>query len=148
LRQCTCSGGTIERYQRKISGPLLDRIDIHVQVPRVEIEKLSDKRQSEQSSAIRGRVMAARERQAARFNGAQMLTNADMGPREISTFVPLDTASESILAKAVQQLQLSARAYHRVLKLSRTIADLEGCDAVQANHLAEALQYRPRMASA
>jgi magnesium chelatase family protein len=117
-------------------------------VPRVEIEKLSDKRQSEQSSAIRGRVMAARERQAARFNGAQMLTNADMGPREISTFVPLDTASESILAKAVQQLQLSARAYHRVLKLSRTIADLEGCDAVQANHLAEALQYRPRMASA
>jgi magnesium chelatase family protein len=148
IRQCTCSSGTIERYQRKISGPLLDRIDIHVQVPRVEIEKLSDKRQAELSSAIRERVMTARERQTARFNGSAMLTNADMGPREISSFVPLDPAGEAILARAVQQLHLSARAYHRILKLARTVADLEGCEAVTANHLAEALQYRPRMAAA
>jgi magnesium chelatase family protein len=148
LRHCTCSNGTIERYQRKISGPLLDRIDIHVQVPRVEIEKLSDKRRVEPSEQIRARVMAARARQSDRFAQSQLLTNADMGPREIGTFVPLDATSEAILARAVQQLQLSARAYHRVLKLARTIADLEHCDQVEANHLAEALQYRPRIAAA
>jgi magnesium chelatase family protein len=148
LRHCTCSNGTIERYQRKISGPLLDRIDIHVQVPRVEIEKLSDKRRAEPSEQIRTRVMAARARQTDRFAQGPLMTNADMGPREIGTFVPLDATSEAILARAVQQLQLSARAYHRVLKLARTIADLEHCDQVEANHLAEALQYRPRIAAA
>jgi magnesium chelatase family protein len=148
LRQCTCSHSTIERYQRKISGPLLDRIDIHVQVPRVEIEKLSDSRKSELSADIRGRVMAARIRQTDRFAQSQLLTNADMGPRELGSFVPLDAPSEAILNRAVQQLQLSARAYHRVLKLARTIADLEASESVQANHLAEALQYRPRLAAA
>lgn len=148
IRQCTCSGQAVERYQRKISGPLLDRIDIHIQVPRVEIEKLSDKRQSERSSDIRERVMAARERQTARFSGTSLLTNADMGPRELATFVTLDQTSEAILNRAVQQLQLSARAYHRVMKLARTIADIEGSDEVCANHLAEALQYRPRIAAA
>jgi magnesium chelatase family protein len=148
LRQCTCSHTTIERYQRKISGPLLDRIDIHVQVPRVEIEKLSDSRKSELSADIRGRVMAARIRQTDRFAQSQLLTNADMGPRELGSFVPLDAPSEAILNRAVQQLQLSARAYHRVLKLARTIADLEASESVQANHLAEALQYRPRLAAA
>ncbi len=144
LRQCTCSGQAVERYQRKISGPLLDRIDIHIQVPRVEIEKLSDKRLSERSDAIRERVLQARIRQTERFAGTQLLTNADMGPRELASFVQLDATSEAILARAVQQLQLSARAYHRIMKLARTIADIEGADAVAANHLAEALQYRPR----
>jgi magnesium chelatase family protein len=148
LRQCTCSSGTVERYQRKISGPLLDRIDIHVQVPRVEIEKLSDKRQGESSTDIRARVMSARKRQADRFAQTSLLTNADMGPRELNSFVPLDATGEAILKRAVQQLQLSARAYHRVLKLARTIADLDQSDSVLANHLAEALQYRPRIAAA
>jgi magnesium chelatase family protein len=148
VRQCSCSQGAIERYQRKISGPLLDRIDIHVQVPRVEIEKLSDKRQGERSVDIRARVKVARQRQSDRFAQTALLTNADMGPRELNSFVCLDSMSEAILSRAVQQLQLSARAYHRVLKLARTIADLEQAENVQANHLAEALQYRPRIAAA
>ena len=92
--------------------------------------------------------MAARIRQTDRFAQSQLLTNADMGPRELGSFVPLDAPSEAILNRAVQQLQLSARAYHRVLKLARTIADLEASESVQANHLAEALQYRPRLAAA
>jgi magnesium chelatase family protein len=148
MRQCTCSGQTIERYQRKISGPLLDRIDIHILVPRVDIDKLSDRRSAEPSAAIRSRVAVARERQAKRFADSALLTNADMGPRELSQYVDLDLTTETMLNRAVQQLQLSARAYHRVLKLARTIADLEGCHAVQASHVAEALQYRPRVATA
>src|SRR5579859_4868667 len=145
VKECTCSAMMIARYQKKISGPLLDRIDIHVEVPRVDYEKLSDKRQAEDSKTIRARVQAARERQLERFKGTKMTCNAEMGPTEVRDFCQTDTSGEKLLKAAVQQLHLSARAYHRVLKLARTIADLAGCEMIAANHVAEAVQYRPRV---
>ena len=134
----------VTRYQKRISGPLLDRIDIHIEVPRVEYERLSDDRLGEASSAIRERVEGARERQALRFAGTPLLTNADMGPAEVRTYCPLDETGRALLRAAMQQLQMTARAYHRILKLARTIADLAGSETVQTVHLAEAIQYRPR----
>jgi len=145
LRQFTCNQSAIERYQKRISGPLLDRIDIHIQVPRVEHEKLAAKRSGELSEDIRARVAAAREKQTERFAGTKLRTNADMGTRELEEHAALDANGQAILSRATQQLQLSARAYHRILKLARTIADLADAPSVQAPHLAEALQYRARM---
>lgn len=145
VKECTCSAMAIARYQKKISGPLLDRIDIHVEVPRVDYEKLADKRQVENSETIRKRVQAARERQLARFKGTNLTCNAEMGPTEVRDFCQTDASGEKLLKAAVQQLHLSARAYHRVLKLARTIADLAESDTIAANHVAEAVQYRPRV---
>jgi len=145
-RDCVCSESTITRYQKKISGPLLDRIDIHMDVPRVDYEKLSDTRSGEPSNVIRSRVEAARARQTDRFSGSQMRTNADMGAKEVQHFCELDGAGDTLMRAAMQQLQLSARSYHRILKLSRTIADLAGEPRIQSHHLAEALQYRPKVA--
>jgi magnesium chelatase family protein len=133
------------------SGPLLDRIDIHIEVPRVEYEKLSDERLGEPSAAIRARVEAARERQRRRFAGTALLTNADMGPAEVREYCPVDDAGRSLLRSAMQQrpggTRMSARAYQRKLKLARTIADLAGSETIQTVHLAEAIQYRPRRQS-
>jgi magnesium chelatase family protein len=144
-RECTCSAGAIARYQKRISGPLLDRIDIHVEVPRVEYEKLTDRREGERSAEVRARVQAARGRQAARFAGSPRLScNADMGPAEVRAQCAVDPAAQPLLRAAMQRLQLSARAFHRVLKLARTIADLAGAEVIAAPHLAEAIQYRPR----
>jgi len=137
----------VTRYQKRISGPLLDRIDIHIEVPRVEYEKLADDRLGEPSAAIRQRVEAARDSlrsQRRRFKGTALLTNAEMGPAEVREYCPLDDAGRSLLRAAMQQLQMSARAYHRILKLARTIADLAGSERIQTVHLAEAIQYRPR----
>jgi magnesium chelatase family protein len=144
VKECTCSPAMVTRYQKRISGPLLDRIDIHIEVPRVEYEKLSDDRLGEPSAAIRARVEAARERQRQRFVGTRLLSNADMGPAEVRQFCPVDEAGKSLLRAAMQQLHMSARAYHRILKLARTIADLAGSDKIETVHLAEAIQYRPR----
>lgn len=145
-RACTCSSSAVTRYQKRISGPLLDRIDIHLDVPRVDYEQLADRRSAECSIDVRRRVEVARRIQEARFAGSEIRTNADMGPGEVQQFVRLDSAGDTLLGAAVRQLGLSARAYHRVLKLSRTIADLGGAESVESQHLAEALQYRPRQA--
>ena len=142
--ECTCSMGLVSKYQKRISGPLLDRIDIHVEVPRVEYEKLADERMGEPSACVRERVEAARERQRQRFAGSPLLANADMQPADVRVFCQIDETGKSLLKAAMTQLQLSARAYHRILKLARTIADLAGSEETHPQHLAEAIQYRPR----
>ena len=146
-KPCTCAPGTVTKYQKRISGPLLDRIDIHIEVPRVEYEKLSDSRMGESSAAVRERVEAARQHQRERFAGKDgtITCNADMRPAEVRKYCELDDASRSLMKSAMSQLQLSARGYHRVLKLARTIADLAGSEHIGPSHLAEALQYRPRL---
>jgi magnesium chelatase family protein len=146
VRECTCSPSTIARYQKRLSGPLLDRIDIHVEVPRVEYEKLTGTQESERSAAVRARVNAARAVQARRFAGTHPLItcNAEMGPAEVRAHCAVDGAAQPLLRAATQRLQLSARAFHRVLKLARTIADLAGSETITAPHVAEALQYRAR----
>jgi magnesium chelatase family protein len=141
-RVCTCSEPVLSRYRKRISGPLLDRIDIHVAVPRVAYEKLSDRRLGEPSELVRGRVQAARERQLARFGGSGVLSNGEMRPAQVRAHCRLDAEGEALMKTAMRQLGLSARAYHRVLKLARTIADLAGAEAIAPPHLAEALQYR------
>jgi magnesium chelatase family protein len=138
------SPSTIARYQKRISGPLLDRIDIHVEVPRVEYEKLTGRQEGERSSAVRARVNAARAIQAKRFVGTSIICNAEMGPAEVRAHCEVEVAAQPILRAATQRLQLSARAFHRVLKLARTIADLAGSKTITAPHVAEALQYRAR----
>jgi len=144
VKECKCSTGEIARYQKKISGPLLDRIDIFIEVPRVEYDKLADTTLAESSEIVQERVEAARQKQLSRFTGTKLTGNADMTPLEVKNFCQIDSAAQSLLRTAMKQLQLTARAFHRILKLSRTIADLDGSEAIKANHLAEALQYRPR----
>ena len=138
------SSTVITRYQKRISGPLLDRIDIHVEVPRVDYDKLREDRLGEPSATIQARVEAARERQRERFKNSDILSNADMRPADVRRECKLDEAGQSLMKSAMNQMQLSARAYHRVLKLARTIADLAGETEIAPAHLAEALQYRPK----
>jgi magnesium chelatase family protein len=143
-KECTCSMAMISRYQKRISGPLLDRIDIHIEVPKVDYEKLASDRLGEPSAAIRERVEKGREVQRQRFAGTGLSCNADMGPTGVREYCPLDETGRGLVKAAMRQLGLSARAYHRILKLARTIADLAGADNIETAHLAEAIQYRPR----
>lgn len=141
-RECRCSPREVENYRNRISGPLLDRIDIHVEAPAVEFKELSSDERAEPSAAIRARVMAAREIQATRFKGARTRANAGMSHAQLKTHCKLDAASREMLRLAMSELQLSARAYDRILKVARTIADLAESPAIRTEHLAEAIQYR------
>jgi len=141
--ECTCSPLKIQTYRSRVSGPLLDRIDIHIEVPAVRFEHLSSLSEGESSEKVRGRVQMGRERQLARFKGLKgIYANAHMTSRELRQYCQLDAQSLSLLKTAIDRLGLSARAYDRILKVSRTIADIEGFDAIQPAHVAEAIQYR------
>ena len=138
---CTCSPAAIRRYRARVSGPLLDRIDIHIEVPTLAYDDLANEQDGENSAHIRQRVNAARRRQLDRFAG-ELFCNAQMGPRHIRRHCSLDDAGQSLLEKAMARLGLSARAYDRILKVARTIADLADDSTIQPRHLAEAIQYR------
>ena len=144
FRQCTCSPGLVSRYQKRISGPFIDRVDIFVEVPHIDYEKLTDEKMGEQSSQVQTRVETARSLQRQRFHGTKLACNAEMTPAEVRQFCQTEASAQSLLKAAMKQFYLSARAFHRILKLARTIADLENTDIIEAHQLAEAIQYRPR----
>jgi magnesium chelatase family protein len=142
-RACTCGSVGVERYVARLSGPLLDRIDLHVEVPAVPYRELSCERSGEPSGVIRARVNQARGRQVQRFRGRDgVFANAHMTPKDLQKHCGVTSEAEGLLKTAIVRLRLSARAYHRVLKIARTIADLADCDAVRADHVGEAVQYR------
>jgi len=144
-KECICPAGAINKYQRKISGPIMDRIDLWVKVPQIEHAKLCEKGPAgESSEKIRGRVIRAREIQQKRFDGAKIHLNSEMGVKELKKFSPLSDECEKLLISSANCLDLSARVYHRIIKIARTIADLEGREAIEAKHILEALQYRPK----
>ena len=146
VKACVCSESTVSRYQRRISGPLLDRVDIFVEVPRVDYEKLSSLAPAEASAEVRERVDRARRLQTDRFAARPAQANADMAPADVREFCQtgLDEQGRAFLKLATTQLSLSARAFHRILKVARTIADLAGSEALLTSHVAEAVQYRQR----
>lgn len=145
-RNCKCASGQIMRYQKRVSGPMLDRIDIHLEVPAVKVEKLSETSagKTESSKQIRNRVQKARDMQVKRFKNTKIASNSEMGNKQIKEFCELSSECLDLLKMAVSRMNLSARSYNRVIKLSRTIADLEGALKIKPSHIAEALQYRPR----
>jgi magnesium chelatase family protein len=144
VKTCTCSPSMVQRYQSRLSGPLLDRIDLHVEVMRVDYDKLMGDTRAEPSKVVRARVEQARQVQAERFRDLpNVFANADMSVSEISHFCVLAADARQLLELSVKRMQLSGRAYHRVLKLSRTIADLGASERIEINHVAEAIQYRP-----
>jgi len=140
--ECRCSPSQIIKYRARISGPLLDRIDIHIEAPALSIRELQNSTPGESSAVIRARIQAARERQLARYAGTKLTANARMSHAQVRAHVPLDAALGEMLQQAMEQLSLSARAYDRILKVARTIADLAGSERVEQPHLLEAIQYR------
>ncbi|MCU0662859.1 MAG: YifB family Mg chelatase-like AAA ATPase [Myxococcota bacterium] len=141
-RACTCATAAVERYRAKLSGPLLDRIDLHVNVPAVKVRELTEISPTESSQAVRERVIAARSLQAKRFAGTPTRTNGQMTLPQIRAFCALDAPGKSLLERAIERLQLSARAYARILKVARTVADLADAPSIEMPHLAEAIGYR------
>lgn len=144
-KPCTCSPNIINRYQKRISGPLLDRIDLYVDVPPVHFDKLTSEAKAESSSKIRARVQKARNKQTERFKDMKISCNAEMKPEQVKKICPMTDDQKEFLRQAMRQLKLSARSFHRILKISRTIADLEESREIKNEHLAEALQYRPKI---
>ncbi|OGT93706.1 MAG: hypothetical protein A2083_07400 [Gemmatimonadetes bacterium GWC2_71_9] len=143
LRACSCTAALVRHYLARVSGPLLDRIDLHLEVSAVRYRELSDERSGEESAAIRERVARSRARQQERFALRRgVFANAHMAPRDIRACCRLSAAADAILRTAIARLGLSARAYHRVLKMARTIADLAGAAAIEPAHVGEAIQYR------
>lgn len=141
-RNCSCSQPQIERYMQRISGPLLDRIDIHIEVPAVPFKELSSSESGTSSAEMRATVIDARRRQASRFDGNVNLYNAHMSSRQLREYCPLDSLGSNLLRDSCNELGLSARAHDKILRVSRTIADLEGTDAIESHHLQEAINYR------
>jgi len=141
-RPCSCTPSQLLSYRRRVSGPLLDRIDLHVSVPRLEVEELAQPKRSEQSIAIRERVVRARQRQLDRHSETRALTNAELTSEQVRRYCILEPSAAELIQNAVDRMRLSARSYYRVLKVSKTIADLVGSDKITKEHIAEALQYR------
>jgi magnesium chelatase family protein len=141
-RECRCSPRQIEQYRQRISGPLLDRIDLHVEVPLVEFRELSSTHQGESSATIRERVIVARNIQAKRFKGKSAATNSAMGPRQVKAHCQLDSTASGYLEHAMEEMNFSARAHDRILKVARTLADLGGSESIRPNDILEAIQFR------
>jgi magnesium chelatase family protein len=142
-RECRCGPVQVQRYRQRISGPLLDRIDLHIEVPAVEYRDVASERPEEISAAIRERVVGARERQHERFrNDSKVNCNARMATRQLKQYCKLTQDSQELIRLAMSELNLSARAYDRILKVSRTIADLDGKSDISSEHVSEAIQYR------
>ena len=142
-KECICTSTQVSKYQKRISGPLIDRIDLCIDVPRVKTEKLSDKIVAEPSKEVRKRVISARDHQLKRFTGTKLKSNSEMKGKDIAKFCQIDDQTKTLLNLAVERLGLSARAYHRILRIARTIADLSESRFIKSEHVAEALQYRP-----
>jgi magnesium chelatase family protein len=142
-RECVCGSGVVQKYLSRISGPLLDRIDIHIEIVPVPFEKLAEMKDAEPSSAVRERVMKARKVQEVRFADEKgVYCNAQMSSKQMKIYAQIDKPGSELLKNAMQRLNLSARAYDRIIKVSRTIADLEESEHIQSHHIAEAINYR------
>ncbi|KKQ55544.1 MAG: hypothetical protein US74_C0028G0003 [Parcubacteria group bacterium GW2011_GWA2_38_13] len=144
-RNCVCTPTQIIKYQKKISGPLLDRIDLHIEVPKVEFDKLTSEKSGETSREVKFRVQGARNIQIKRFMGLGIFTNSEMRAQHLKEFCKVDKDTLDLLKNAVNQMKLSARSYHRILKIARTIADLSNEEYIRLEHISEAIQYRPKM---
>ena len=144
-KNCHCTPKQIANYRRRLSGPIIDRIDLHVAVPQINWQESNWQKPNESSNQVKKRIESARRRQQNRFRRHPFLTNADMTGGAIKAFCPLTTEPDRLLSAAAGKLALSARSYFRILKLARTIADLNQAENISADHIAEALQYRPKL---